>query len=459
MSTAQHTVPAASSTNTYDKTGAHPTTHGHGTTSSAFDKSHAHGTHHNEHAKDEFAGNRGTTSSADNLRNDGLVKTGGYTTGLEAASGIGQPAGHAVPVTSYNQGVVAGGVPVTNVPTGGAQIQNTVPNAANRDGMVVNDGLGGARGGAAVLGAQCECTMNGGQCQHGAGACVCRGCTTKATTINPGINIGVSTTQYTAPAGTTGIGGGVAEYGTGIAGLMHTNTVPSGRPVDAAHQNCVCVKKNGVCGCAPGQCSCTNCTALRASREAEAKAHHEKEKAKDKAHHEKDKHHHGSDKDAHHSHHHDSAIHGHHHSATATGAAAATGATAAGAHHRDAHHGAPMTTYTSTENVDGPGVQNLTMTSSNMTGARGYAVPAASTSAGSTNAYAGQSALTNKSPESVIAGSEYASGNVHASHVNRGAASGSAPHDPSIERGTASSPRPITDNSPLSYLGQSHDSK
>jgi len=300
MSTSQHTVPAS----TYDKNAAH----------------------HNDHTKDEFAGTRGTTSSADNLRNDGLVKTGGYTTGLEAAHGTAAPSGHAVPVTAYNQNVI-GGTPITNQPTAGAQLQNTVPNAANRDGLVVNDGIGGARGGAAILGGQCECTMNGGHCAHGAGNCVCRGCTTKATTINPGINIGVSTTQYTAPAGTTGIGGGVMERGTGIAGLVHADNTAT-RPVDAAHEHCECVKKNGSCGCAPGTCACTNCSALRTAQAAKAKAAAEK------------------DKHSHSTHHHD-AKDSHHHAHATTHAHPVAAATTSSAAHVSAH----------STNIDGDGRQ------------------------------------------------------------------------------------------------------
>lgn len=145
------------------------------------------------------------------------VGTGVAGTGVGAAH---LPAGSAVPVVGGQQNVITG---VNNVPTAGAQMQNTLPNAANRDGLVVNDGIGGPLGGAVILGGQCECLANGGACSHGAGQCVCRGCTSQATTVNPGINIGVSTAQYTAPAGSSGFGGGVNDRGTGIAGLVQPN--------------------------------------------------------------------------------------------------------------------------------------------------------------------------------------------------------------------------------------------
>jgi len=115
-----------------------------------------------------------------------------------------------------------------------------------------------------VLGGQCECLRNGGSCEHGDGQCVCRGCTTRATTVNPGVNIGISTTQYTAPAGTSGIGGGVTEPGVGIAGMIHpVNT--SGQMVNPTDANCECVKNGGTCQCTPGACSCNNCQAKRRS--------------------------------------------------------------------------------------------------------------------------------------------------------------------------------------------------
>ena len=55
-------------------------------------------------------------------------------------------------------------------------------------------GQAGSLGGAVVLGGQCECLRNGGTCAHGAGQCKCRGCSTGATTVNPGVNVGVSNT-------------------------------------------------------------------------------------------------------------------------------------------------------------------------------------------------------------------------------------------------------------------------
>lgn len=155
----------------------------------------------------------------------------------------------------------------TAVPVAAAH--HTIPSGANGDGLLVASNLGGPLGGSVVLGGQCECTRNGGKCGHGAGQCSCRGCTTAATSINPGINIGVSTHQYTAPVGTSGIGGGVADPGVGMSGVVNpTNSI--GQPVSAAVQNCDCVRNGGVCKCAPGQCSCTNCTAHRKSLAATA---------------------------------------------------------------------------------------------------------------------------------------------------------------------------------------------
>jgi len=141
---------------------------------------------------------------------------------------------------------------------------HTVPSGANGDGLVLASNLGGPLGGSVVLGGQCECLRNGGKCGHGVGQCSCRGCTTAATSINPGINVGVSTHQYTAPVGTSGIGGGVADPGVGMAGVVNS-TNPVGQPVNAATQNCNCVRTAGVCNCKPGQCDCTNCTAHRKS--------------------------------------------------------------------------------------------------------------------------------------------------------------------------------------------------
>jgi len=142
-----------------------------------------------------------------------------------------------------------------------------------------------------VLGGQCECTRNGGVCSHGAGQCVCRGCTTRATTVNPGINIGISTNQYTAPVGTTGIGGGVADPGTGIAGQVRPVN-SGGAYVAPSDANCECVKKSGTCTCAPGQCKCENCAAKRSSMQhtsaaAGGMAHHPH-------HHEHHHHHHAT---------------------------------------------------------------------------------------------------------------------------------------------------------------------
>jgi hypothetical protein len=152
-----------------------------------------------------------------------------------------------------------------------APVTHTQAGNNNSDGLALVSGLGGPLGGSVVLGGQCECTRNNGVCSHGAGKCMCRGCTAAATTINPGINIGVSTTQYTAPVGTSGLGGGVAESGTGMSGVMNsTNTV--GAPVNTATQNCECVKTAGVCNCAPGQCVCTNCRAHRHSLQATSAA-------------------------------------------------------------------------------------------------------------------------------------------------------------------------------------------
>jgi len=199
-------------------------------------------------------GTHGHTGAGETSGTDTLVKTGEYSTGLEAQPGA-YPTNTAVPIVgnSYQNRVsgVAGAPGVVGAPGSG-------------DGLAVGSSIGGPLGGSVVLGGQCECTMNGGTCSHGAGKCVCRGCTTRATTVNPGINIGVSTTQYTAPVGTTGIGGGVADPGVGIAGrLQPVNS--SGAYVAPSDANCECVKKGGSCNCAPGQCKCENCSAKRSS--------------------------------------------------------------------------------------------------------------------------------------------------------------------------------------------------
>jgi len=200
---------------------------------------------------------------------DDLVKTGNYSTGLERG-GNGYPS-NAVPIIgNTHQNRVSGVATVPGVAGG------MMPgNVGSGDGLVVNNGLGGPLGGSVVMGGQCECTMNGGSCQHGAGKCVCRGCTTRATTINPGINVGVSTTQYTAPVGTTGIAGGVTDPGVGIAGVVNPVN-SSGQWVNPADSNCACVKNGGTCNCPPGACNCENCTAKRSSMQytSAAQGHH-----------------------------------------------------------------------------------------------------------------------------------------------------------------------------------------
>ena len=93
------------------------------------------------------------------------------------------------------------------------QPQHTVPSGATGDGLVVDSNIGGPLGGSKVVGGT--------------------GRTNDATSVNPGINIGVSTHQYTAPVGTSGIGGGVADPGVGMAGVVHP-TNPIGQYVQGA---------------------------------------------------------------------------------------------------------------------------------------------------------------------------------------------------------------------------------
>jgi len=213
----------------------------------------------NTNTSTNTASTHGHSGAGSTAGTDNLVKTGEYSTGLEHGSAPpGTQTTNAVPIVGdSHQNRISG---VANTP--GVVGAPGAPGSG--DGLVVNNGLGGPLGGSVVLGGQCECTMNGGSCQHGAGKCMCRGCTTRATTVNPGINIGVSTTQYTAPVGTTGIGGGVADPGVGIAGLVHSQNA-SGQQVNPSDSNCACVKKTGSCQCAPGACSCENCQAKKTS--------------------------------------------------------------------------------------------------------------------------------------------------------------------------------------------------
>jgi len=220
----------------------------------------------------------GHTGGPGVLGSEKLVKTGEYATGLESGSssgiystgGSGFSAASAVPVVGDSYQSRVSGVPnnsnMNYIPGNSmpGSIQPTVSGYNNNNGLVVDNSIGGALGSAVVLGGQCECTRNGGVCEHGDGKCICRGCTTRATTVNPGINVGISTNQYTAPVGTTGIGGGVADPGVGIAGMIHpTNT--TGTFVNPTDSNCQCVKNTGTCSCPAGTCSCDNCQAKRRS--------------------------------------------------------------------------------------------------------------------------------------------------------------------------------------------------
>jgi len=194
-----------------------------------------------------------------NTTTEPVVKTGNYQTGLEHGGAVGM--GGTVPVVGNSyQNRMAGGSMQPGVGVAGqGMATHTVAGTRSGDGLVVDNTMGEAT----VLGGQCECTMNGGSCSHGQGKCICRGCTTRATTVHPGINIGMSTTQYTAPVSTTGIGGGVADPGVGIAGVVHP-TNASGGHVNPTDANCLCVKNGGTCKC-NNNCECTNCSAKRHS--------------------------------------------------------------------------------------------------------------------------------------------------------------------------------------------------
>ena len=102
----------------------------------------------------------------------------------------------------------------TSAATAAPQVHHTVPSGVTGDGLVVDSNIGGPLSDASVRGA--------------------RSSASDATTLNPGINIGVSTHQYTAPVGTSGLGGGVGEKGTGMAGVVH-GTNPLGQPVTNTH--------------------------------------------------------------------------------------------------------------------------------------------------------------------------------------------------------------------------------
>jgi len=231
------------------------------------DPTHQHHHHHNHQQQQSQQGassTYGQTGAGDTRGTDQVVKTGNYQTGIEP----GLVGSGAVPVVGDSYQNRMSGI-ATNPGAAGPGLmtgppQHTVAGSGNGDGLVVNNGLGGPLGGSVVLGGQCECTRNGGSCQHGAGKCICRGCTTRATTVNPGINVGVSTSQYTAPVGTSGIGGGVADHGVGISGIVNTKNA-SGATVNATDANCQCVRNGGVCNCPSGNCSCTNCGAKRSS--------------------------------------------------------------------------------------------------------------------------------------------------------------------------------------------------
>ena len=152
------------------------------------------------------------------------TKTNHYVTDDPTAAPIAGSSSHLATAGHPADGVVINETPSTTTTTTAAatqpivkQQQHTVPSGATGDGLVVDSNIGGPLGGSKVVGGRGDSN-------------------TDATSVNPGINIGVSTHQYTAPVGTSGIGGGVLDSGTGMAGVVHP-TNPIGQPVSTKTAN------------------------------------------------------------------------------------------------------------------------------------------------------------------------------------------------------------------------------
>jgi len=125
------------------------------------------------------------------------VHTTGHTTTTTTTHTTGaHPVAHTTPGVVHT-GPVAHTGPVNGpasiaVPIVGDSHKNVVTGSNIAPGV---QQAGGPLGGGILLGGQCECLRNGGTCKHGAGQCNCRGCVTPDTTVNPGVNVGVSTGQ------------------------------------------------------------------------------------------------------------------------------------------------------------------------------------------------------------------------------------------------------------------------
>jgi len=158
---------------------AHPTTTGQSTSGTA-------GTN----AKNTAVGVSGANET---VHNDGVVKTGDYVTGLEPGLANSNLGPTPIPVVGNSHQNRIAGAPMTMgpAPAGNAGPLHTAPGAS---GFTAPVGVSGPLGGGVVLGGQCECLRNGGTCAHPAGQCLCRGCSTASTVVNPGMNIGVSNT-------------------------------------------------------------------------------------------------------------------------------------------------------------------------------------------------------------------------------------------------------------------------
>lgn len=140
----------------------------------------------------------GRTGAEETAGNDRVVKTGDYVTGLEPAAAALGPTPVPVVGDSYQHRITGAPTPVGPImPANAGPLHSTTTSATG--GLPAVAGQSGPLGGGVVLGGQCECLRNGGTCSHGIGQCNCRGCSTGATTVNPGLNVGVAdTVNHTA---------------------------------------------------------------------------------------------------------------------------------------------------------------------------------------------------------------------------------------------------------------------
>lgn len=190
-----NTTPSTTSTTDHHAHHSHPHTHPHA--AAGTNPAHAHSTHGQSTSGTAGVDARktavGVSGANETVHNDGVVKTGDYVTGLEpgiAGSALGPTP---IPVVGNSHQNRIAGAPMTTGPAPAVNAGNLHTTAGT--GGPAMAGVSGPLGGGIVLGGQCECMRNGGACAHPSGQCPCRGCSTASTVVNPGMNLGVSSTH------------------------------------------------------------------------------------------------------------------------------------------------------------------------------------------------------------------------------------------------------------------------